>query len=328
MGGNAFPQAERLTKREYRDAYKGAENAALALGFRAAVPHSYGAKDSFGDVDMLVSNKHHRDVDLLLAKLKPLAQIKNPSGYNLLLENEDGKKYQLDLNFTPEETFSFAFGYFSFNDLGNLIGRIAHRQGLKFGHDGLWYVYRKGSKVLDEIRLTTDFETALKYLGFDTEKYYARFYTLESMFAWVERSKYFDPCAFPLEHRNHKGRVRDAKRPNYNKFLAWLGERYDLSNYVKADKEAYLKAHLMAWPELGKRMEAADRLDDLKRRYKEKCGGTRVMELTGLEGKELGELMQEVRSHLPLSEETVAKSQEALDSEIMFLYNQYSTNKD
>lgn len=329
MGGNAFPEAQRLTKTEYESACRYVEAAAVMHDIKAVVPLSYRAKDSFGDVDVLVSRASSGRLQVLLDDLRPLNTTKNPSGDNLLLESHTGKLYQLDLILTEDETFGFATWYFAYNDLGNLIGRIAHRQGLKFGHDGLWYIYRDGTQVLDEIQLTDSFTRALDYLGFNADVYFGNgFETLESMFEWVVDSKFFEASAFPLEHRNHKARVRDAKRKNYNLFLQYLKDyNFDMT-YEPSDRDAWLAKHIMNWPDLGRRIEEADARPELNRAWKEKVGGHRVMELTGLEGKELGEFMRHVRAAFPVTHYTVATPQETLDIAIMRLYNNQKAVKD
>lgn len=40
------------------------------------------------------------------------------------------------------EHFNTSLEYLNWNDLGNLIGRIAHKFGLKYGHKGLLYIIK------------------------------------------------------------------------------------------------------------------------------------------------------------------------------------------
>ena len=138
MGGNAFAEAKRLTRSEYEAICKEVESAAARCGVKGAVPQSCRDKMSFGDVDLVVSRDSIDSIHDLINHLQPKALIKHPNGYNLLMSTPENKLYQLDLNLVAGDSFVFSYWYFSYNDLGNLIGRIAHHQGLKFGHDGLW----------------------------------------------------------------------------------------------------------------------------------------------------------------------------------------------
>ena len=47
--------------------------------------------------------------------------------------------FQLDLILTSKENFDNYLRYLSFNDLGQLIGRVAFSQGLRYGGEGLYY---------------------------------------------------------------------------------------------------------------------------------------------------------------------------------------------
>lgn len=321
MGGNAFEQAQRIPAAIYDNAVEVLVSWAHKNKIDLRIPFSYGGKETHGDIDILFNKK---DVDRLqefIDYLSPVATIKHQQGFNLLIDVAGALKIQVDITLAPEDEIDFSFWYFSFNDLGNLIGRIAHRQGLKFGHDGLWYIYRDGSQVLDKILLTDDIYEALEYLGFESDQFLsAGFLSKEDMFAWVERSRYFDPMAFPLEHRNHRARVRDSKRKIYNEFLRWLAERYDLTHYEPADKVAYLQAHKAYWSHLAPRMEQADERLRRKKLYKAAVGGDIVMELTGLQGKKLGEFMRVVKERFPETSSVHLLPQKFLDSEIIRLY--------
>lgn len=323
MGGNAFPTASRLTAKQYEDLTK---RIFSVLDQRkeidVLIPLSYRFKESFGDVDMIMESREVADEIIKSFGDSVLDKIYNPCGYNLLIVY-DGINVQVDLNLVGKGNLDSAFWYFSYNDLGNLIGRIAHRQGLKFGHDGLWYTYRdpeNETRVLGEFLLTKDMMEAVEYLGFDADKYAAGFDSLEEMFLWVVESTYFEPSAYPLEHRNHKARTRDSKRKNYNAFLTWLDERgYDMT-WVPSDKEAWLDDHKAAFPRLSMQMREADQKAAEAKAWKARFGGERVMELLPLTGKTLGDFMRVVRERFPMTEENLTMPFETSDAELVLLY--------
>lgn len=326
MGGNAFDKAERLTPHFYKDVVddiKWLLQNIMGYGTGFTIPHSVRNKESYGDVDVLVASSQ---IQAALKQMKNgfrvVGEISNGCGYNLLIET-DGRFIQVDLNKTKDEDMEFAFQYFSWNDLGNLIGRIAHRQGLKHGHDGLWYVHRDGDHQLGEILLTKDYDTALCHLGFDVNDYRAGFDSYEQMFEWVERCKYFEPSAFPLEHRNHQARVRDAKRKVYNMFLERLA--FD-GEYVPSDKAKHLERHKDKWPHLRSEILFLNCQNAVRKEVKAKLNGNIVRELTGLDGKELGELMQIVKRMLP-EDKVYSMFPSEIEEGIMEAFERYKAEK-
>lgn len=290
----------------------------------ADIPHSVYEKTDHGDIDLLVMSSDMEQTRKIISSLtwvdpstgeSYLKQLTHPEAQNSYICTFDALdttyNVQIDLTSTPEETYSFAFGYFSWNDLGNLIGRIAHRRGLKFGHDGLWYVHRRGDRLLGEFKLTDDFETALEYLGFDVERWYEGFDTFEDMFQYVASSKYFEKCAYPLEHQNHRARTRDSKRKTYNAFLEWIN--YD-GEYVKSNRDEHIAQMRKDYPEVDAAIIASEKVDDLRMAYKELVNGIIVSEYfasmygTKFQGKELGHLMAIVREVLPCNERVLKYS--------------------
>jgi len=109
------------------------------LSWRAVPVRWYHTKESFGDMDILVDSDiiDPNWVDVVLEKFQPKDHFKNGSCLSF-----DYKDVQVDLILAPAKEFEFSYYYFAWNDLGNFVGRTAHRLGFKFGHDGLWYVLR------------------------------------------------------------------------------------------------------------------------------------------------------------------------------------------
>jgi hypothetical protein len=327
MGGNAFELAERMSDTEYDTVCKDIRFVLVSNGLREdfdfTIPNSVREKTSHGDVDVLVtSNFIEMAYWALVTYLNCPGEIKNPSGYNLLLVLGD-KHIQVDLNKVSPLDFDFAADYFSWNDLGNLIGRIAHRQGLKFGHDGLWYIHRDGDQQLGEILLPCDYIEAITYLGFNAVEYQDGFDTYEQMFNWVKNSAHFDPCAYPLEHRNHAARMRDRKRKTYMAFLQWVG--FD-GEYVESDKAWWLEQHKKNFYVLGERIAELDKENALAKEYKAKVNGAIVRDLVGVDGKELGELMHVVRRVLP-RDVALKYCAATIESGIMFAYQIYKDER-
>lgn len=270
MGGNATKQYNtiRLDKDTYNKASKllvNLMNQYLDKPFE--IIKAYETKDSFGDLDLLsVNNTDDFEKKLLMHEngknvfihgvvsdggIKSYAisfKIDNPTDSSVLLKDNWTKPFQLDFIHKSAEDFDFARQYFSFNDLGNFIGRIASGAGFKFGFDGLYkkIYFNEDGDVVDvkslksqrerqelangkpesnkkiEVLITKDFEKAIEFLGFDYPRYTQGFKTLEDIFQYVQESKYFHLENFLLDNRKADVRHRDLKRPNYNMMVDYF----------------------------------------------------------------------------------------------------------
>ena len=223
MGGHALKRVKtrRYSAEEYHNLVPEVVNTLQALfpGKRIAPVKAYREKPSFGDMDVLVEGPYPTDVDdLLQAAFSPGELVTNGP-----VKSFDYKELQIDLITAPSEEFSFTENYLSFNDMGNLLGKIAHKFGVKWGHDGMFYIYRDGDFVVKSILLTRDLHKAYKFLGLDAERAIEGFDKLEEMFTFVASSPFFNVKYYLLSHEEKSGvdRVRTAKRKTYQQFLSW-----------------------------------------------------------------------------------------------------------
>lgn len=218
-----------------------------------AIPLSYQNKDSFGDVDVLST----LPVSFLLKKLHQhpsftiqpdflkdrLNEKTGEINVNEAITNvpikvkfidEQGKKqesdyFQLDLIHVKKEDFDCTYNYYCFNDLGNMVGRIAHFLGLKFGQNGLSlsfpedHKYRLALGNEANLFLSKDYFKILDLLGFDVPEnkndYYNMFKDKQDIFNFVMKSKNFTPYAFLSIFKKSKSKIRDRKRQTLNDFV-------------------------------------------------------------------------------------------------------------
>jgi hypothetical protein len=308
MGGNIFQNTRRYSKNEYQKLESIVLEKLSSIFPRIANIPYYRSKDSFGDMDILVEkNSGNGDI---IEKIKQefletlVSQNSNVYSFVYGLEKND---FQIDLIFTKSKYFESSRNYFSFNDLNNLSGRISRKFGLKLGFDGLSFVLRDGTHVFDTIEITTDFEKIYTFLDLDYIKFIEGFDTLEDIFTFISSSKYFNPDIYLFHNRNNKSQVRDRKRKTYNEFLKWCELNHSslnkypwLSYNERIDNGVqYSNNHipmiLKAFPEIeNKYTESINNLE-ISKLIKEKFNGRIVMELTGLEDKELGEFMGSFR---------------------------------
>lgn len=300
MGGNALAATcRRHNKEEY---YAKEEEILFAL--KGLFPHSraypikaYRSKDSFGDCDVLLESFDLPSnwIEMLAEVFDSKQVIKNGNVCSF-----EYYELQVDIIVTKPEDFNSSAQYFDYNDLGNLIGRVAHSMGLKLGHDGLTYkFYAKERQVFREITLLKDWKDILPVLGYSYERYAQGFDTLDEMFQFVVSSPSFNKDIYLLHNRNHTSRVRDAKRKTYMSFLKYCEtyEETSVQQYYKRSEDSskhdywieYLFTHIPGFKEQYEEVQAEY---EREQKYKERFNGNLVKEWCGIDGKELGNFMQ------------------------------------
>ena len=316
MGGRVFPG---LTRRylapEYFEIMPDIMDRVSMFADRFDVIPGYAKKESFGDMDVLYTPR----IQLSQKYLQEIFQTENVS-HNGSVWSLTFQELQVDLVLTTEIEYTYALNYFSWNDRGNLIGRYAHKMGLKHGHDCLKFPVRSNDTVLGEVILTHDPLQAEHFLDIEPVE---ELQTMEDIFVNVANSKYFNADIFLLDNRNHAARVRDAKRPTYTAFLKWCEQHIGQNPYEwNKDKSVYTDLIYAEFPHAQAQFEA---IWDNKRyidRANKKFNGTLVMEWTGLSGKPLGIAMKLLKEKL--STEVVLTLSE---SEIMKIVKHTMENK-
>lgn len=299
MGGNCIknPYIRRYNTDEY---FKLCDDVIRKISFgdntwlSVEVIPSYRNKESFGDMDILYSTFTERP--FTKNKIQEMFPDTKEIVVNTNVTSFEYKEFQIDLIHVSNDIVDYAVNYFSFSDLGNLIGRIAHRFGLKHGHKGLFLPLRDGDNKFAEILLTDDYSTALKFLDLDPVKFKQGFDDLEDIFQYVTSSKWFHPDSYDLAERSHMHRTRDKKRVTYQKFLEhiknWQGEVIPINR----NKQEYLEQIFDFFP--GTQQQFKEKMAEISmnRIYKEKFNGILVSKITDLREKELGEFMKSLRN--------------------------------
>ncbi|GBG14813.1 ABC transporter permease [Novimethylophilus kurashikiensis] len=330
MGGNALSYTTvRLTDRNFHRfaADTVSKLRSLLPGRKISAIEAYRSKSDFGDLDVLVESSDY-DPFKAAEALGAIEIVRNGpvTSIGVVVRPElgllHGNVFQVDLIAIDEPSFDYAKGYFAFNDLGNLVGRIAHAMGVSHRHDGLYFYVRDGDYKFREICLTKDHALALAFLGFSLERFAQGFETLEEIFRFVGNSPFFNSDIFLLENRNAVSRVRDRKRKTYTAFLSWCELHHELPQFpFPEDKAAWQPRIEEYFPHFNHEHAAA--LQDLsnQRLAKEKFNGALVASLTGLEGKALGELMKRIKTSFggpeALRSEVLGITEEALRQRIL-----------
>jgi len=286
---------------------------------------SYHEKDTFGDMDLLVLVDNNFN-----------EKIKNTTVKQVILDNFDAtevfcnggvysfdyQELQVDLILTPVSNWNSSQVFFAYNDLGNLMGKIYYRFNLKYGFDGVKYVYRENNEnVLGTITITKDMRKAFEFIGLSYDKFLQGFSNLEEIFNYVISSPYFDRESFRLENLNSINKKRNNKRKVYQQFLEWLTENNITKSFPKQeDKNFYFNLIEKHFPESNFKQEREKLIEKntLRKELTLKFNGDMVMEkFPHLKGAELGKAINNFKK----SKEDFSKFlQENSAEEIMKLF--------
>lgn len=319
MSGTALGfEAARMSKTTYEDvvqrAKKFVKNAHdITRNIKAEEIPAYMGKESFGDADILLMCSEVEWEGLCATVQNTFTHHKrNGSVISFGMYGDTGEIHQVDLIYGGNNGTDFwcAYDYYAWNDLGNLVGRIADRLGFKYGHDGLRYIIRDPeheTQVICDLNISKDSTWIHEFLGFQVDGKFAvmSFETKEDIFKYVASSTYFHPDIFLLENRNYKARVRDAKRTTYMEFLEWC-KNNDFQNVIEIDSSDLFRIRAY---KLGEGLRSAGlatmiayhdaQLLHGKRMFsKFLLNGKLVSGWTGKTGVELGQQMQTIRNSL------------------------------
>lgn len=289
MGGAALKHTytRRYTDKEY---FTTALKIMNSVPFKTAIPLSFRNKDSFGDLDVLV---HGGDFERYAPNTPMSKIIEDIFSPNEIYKNShvvsfDYNELQIDFIKVKPKYWESSKTYFSYNDLGNFMGRIAYKMGFRYGDFGLRLVYLHedgGKKFTYDI--STHPRDIFGFLGFDYERYEEGFDKLEDVFDFVVDSKYFNARLFDYENLNHQNRTRNKKRVNYGLFLDYVKDIDKAYEYK--DKDYYVNmAEEFFGIDIASKISLWRKEVEREKEAHEHFNGILIMEHYPLAGKELG----------------------------------------
>lgn len=355
MGGNALKNTKttRLSRKEFFETQtKVIQKIKTVFPFaRIEAISAYSEKETFGDLDILITNEDIREykqshfkeeainpLEELIRKLfNSTEMVENNTvfsfDYREYMETEYG--FQVDLIYTPNDYFDFTKNYFSYNDLGNLIGRVAAGMGLKFGHLGLTYDIKDGNNHFAVLEISRDFNKSLDFLGFSSDRYHKGFKNLSEIFEYVVSSKYYNHDLYKLENSSYSERVRERKRPTYRAFLQYSKK---LSQIKKADfvfpenKKNWLPEIFTTFEGCEAAYNKAWDFKNIKENAKKIFNGHNIGTITGLEHRYLGYFMNHIRAKFSnqnmLFDWITKSSEQEFKSAINIYLKEFNTYKD
>jgi hypothetical protein len=143
----------------------------------------------------------------------------------------DFNKFEVNIKEVPDASLTFASGFFSFENFGELLIPLANKMGFKLDHKGLWLEAKRDGKILSEIRVVDNFSEALDLLGMsESNAYrYSSFSTPKGLYEFTASGQYFDKTCYVAN--------ADSK-PNLLAFIEYINQTSAISNYVFENNSA------------------------------------------------------------------------------------------
>lgn len=333
MGGNALKKYGVFTERKNTDEFKQIGNELTKIlsfdfGTICEVVTCYHAKENHGDLDLLVMVEHDNNINwknYIEYAFKPKAIYCNGGVYSF-----DYNNFQVDIIPILKSKWETAKIYFSYDPLGNIMGKTYHKFGLSYGWQGLFYKFRNlnGSNSHD-ILLSNDARKIFEFGGYDYDRYLQGFDTLEDIFKFCISGKYFDTEMFQMENLNSIDKKRNRKRGSYHLFLNYLKDKeINVSYPFNSNKANYIDMINQYFPEanLLRELDKLNKIDARNKMISQKFNGDIVISwLPKLQGKELGIAISKFKNALgdEYDEFILNSTYEIIKNRFMQIYHEW-----
>eukprot|EP00048_Salpingoeca_helianthica_P004326 m.75830 g.75830 ORF g.75830 m.75830 type:complete len:405 (+) comp13146_c1_seq1:168-1382(+) len=337
MGGHALKKVETVRKAAavYEKIKAHVLELARSAGFECRTPLEMPGKESYGDLDVLYIKEPTRDVRAFVSEtFKPdeIVCSGDVLSFNITqpADQPDLHHFQIDFIGCNKDEFDSSFFYFSFGDMGGILGRMANAHGLKLGAAGLWMNVNldrfeemcsdpslfDATLVSQRIHLTNSPEKICEFFGLDHARWGASFDTSHAMFEWVCSSSLFSPAVF--SSLNYEHRQRAEKRPFYIEFLKYIEvERTAIGHACDRRGEVISSKQREALDFFDKHdVLAALRAEQQQTRDRNAKFSAALFQEHGLTGAALGAAIRAFRAHIigttsGASEQVVGEKEEA-----------------
>ncbi len=303
MGGNALKKVQvvRKNKIDYEKIKQeicDKINNILTYHTISEVPN----KETFGDLDILyLYNPKINIREIIIELFKPNEIVTNGDVISF-----DYNNFQID--FIQCENLDMAKFYFSYGDLGSIIGRIANYYGIKFGHNGLWINLLENTydssitidnrNIIGKIILSNNPTIICDFFSYDYKKWETGFNSINEIFDWIVNSKYFKKDIFLILNSEHRSRLK--LRPMYLKFINYL--EININNIEKANlKSAEIKINLQDYSidYFNKKLDVDTIIKNnkIKKERKEKFNGKTFIDI-GIKPKFINIYMEKFKEYI------------------------------
>lgn len=332
MGGNLF-KLGRLPKAEYKSIEQElCRYLDEKFGDNYRIPRYYDDKPDFGDMDIVISTaaitgnwqqlQQELIADLQLEQYKSTGAV-----FSTVYRN-----FQVDYFVRKAKYFESTYSFLSFNDIGNLIGRIFKKFNLKYGEHGLFYVFRRADNhYVKDIPISQDFKKIFTFLGLDYEKWQIGFANKIEMFDWVVASPYFSVTPYTIDGQSKTMSKRVQQRPTIQAFLEYIEVNQLSKSYAFLKRDEYIPRIAEYFPEANLIAQLAEekQREVYVNAIRAKYNGKVIMQLIpALSGKQLGLFMKDFQAQFKDYEATLyALDVAEIQIQLMSFYASWSQHK-
>ncbi len=309
MGGRALLQYDIITERKSTQDFNfisGVIQDKLkeSVGLESSIVKCYHNKETHGDLDLLLkidsnfSKKNINLKDYIQETFNPRAIHNNGGVFSFDVHN-----FQVDFIPINESDWETANTYYSYDPIGNLMGKTFHKFNLSYGWNGLYYKFRNfNGRLSQNILISKDARKIFTFGGYNYKRYLQGFDELEEIFEFIINSKFFNSKTFQLENLTQIDRKRNRKRKSYSQFLNYLKQRkVTWDNFTfDDDKDVYIEYINNYFPEshLIDNLNILKEKDEINKKLSEKFNGYLIMDWIPINGKELGVAIKEFKLYL------------------------------
>lgn len=296
MGGNALRQT--YTVRKPRVEYETIQSTVVSRLRNASIVveiiYSVPGKQDFGDLDLLVCASTSLLRHVIITEFKP-NEIVTHGGSVISFDFESFQIDLIQVDYIPMAQF-----YFSYGDMGHIIGKMMSVCKLKFGHTGLWLHLTQDDNqevvVVPNVELSNDPGAICEFLGLDYSIWCRHSFANQfEVFNWVMTSKYFNRDVFYYDDLRHMSRAH--KRPMLLEFYNYIG----ISPYQQIHGHCLFQPNLQthALHFFHKEAQVQQKLQDMeqKRELKNKFNG-RMFLACGVAPKKVGEFIRRFQASI------------------------------
>ncbi|KAI4157110.1 MAG: hypothetical protein L6R39_000773 [Caloplaca ligustica] len=232
MGGKVFTSGPeplstpRMTPSVYRSLLDRYLHQLSEIFERVAAPIEAPEKNSFGDIDVIVSGPKTTPfhLDQLATAVTAKRTIVKPPIYSFAVPYPDleGSSVQLDVQLCKPEDFDWEVFHKGHGDMWNILGPSIRSFGLTANDRGLHLrvpEIERGNKKRSLVLLTADPDTVLDFLRLDKKAYAERFNTVDDMFEFACSTRFFRPEVYVRDGLKANDRKRMAQRDLYRRFV-------------------------------------------------------------------------------------------------------------
>lgn len=329
MGGNALKNTEtiRIDREELDRIYLNVKTKLHRLDDDSLkLVKFYKDKKDFGDIDILVKVENFILNETVQKYIRNIMEIE--FGCKEIVVNGNCisvaiDQVQVDFIFVNVVDWEMANFFYSYNDMGLLLGKLAHYNRVKLGFDGLFFRMKDDENpdmLLFEELITVNPREICSFMGLSYSRWSQGFNNMEEVFDYVITSKFYCSAAFDQVNWRSDQRRRDNKRKNLGLFYDHIKNVKDVNIYKRPTyKEQMLNLHssrlfdvnlLETYHEKRRRVEN-------KKLAASKFNGHLIQEKYGLTGIELGNYFKSFHS---IYKTGFSRTQHILNTPIEDLY--------